>query len=72
MAEPSITFEIKSSIGVLSTNKSGWQKEINMVSWNGREPKIDIRDWSPDHTKCGKGLTFTDEEIEELKKLLGD
>ena len=55
MAE--ITFEIVEELGVLSTSAKGWTKELNLVSWNGRPPKYDIREWSPDHEKMGKGLT---------------
>lgn len=64
------TFEIVEHIGVLSENEKGWKKALNKVSWNGREAKYDIRDWSPDETKMGKGITFTEEEIELLKQLL--
>lgn len=64
--DTSISFKIVKSIAVLSTNPSGWTKEINIVSWSGREPKFDVRDWSPDHAKCGKGLTFTEEEMDTL------
>jgi hypothetical protein len=52
----------------LSTNAQGWQKELNLVSWNGRPPKFDLRDWAPNHEKMGKGLTLTNEELAELKK----
>ena len=65
-----IKFEITEHIGVLSEGSKGWTKEINRVSWNDREPKIDIREWSPDHTKMGKGITLTDEEAHKLKELL--
>lgn len=68
MAE--IKFEIVEEIGTLSTAKSGWNKELNFVKWNDYEPKFDIREWSPDHTKMGKGITFTVEEMRALKKLL--
>ncbi len=57
-------------IGALSESSKGWTKELNKVSWNGAEPKYDIRDWSPDHEKMGKGITLTDEEVEKLKGLL--
>ena len=63
-------FEIKKEIGVLSTSTKGWKKELNLVSWNGGAPKYDIREWSPDHEKMGKGVTLTAEEIAELKMLL--
>jgi hypothetical protein len=66
-----ITFEIKESIGVLSESAKGWTKELNLVSWNGREAKYDIREWDPEHMKMGKGLTFTKEEMHALKDMLG-
>ena len=65
-----ITFEIVEELGVLSTPAKGWTKELNLVSWNGRPPKYDIREWSPEHEKMGKGLTFSEEEMAALAKLL--
>ena len=65
-----ITFEIVEELGVLSTSVKGWTKELNLVSWNGRPPKYDIREWSTDHEKMGKGLTFSEEEMAALAKLL--
>jgi hypothetical protein len=70
MAE--LKFEIKESFGVLSESGKGWLKELSLISWNDREPKYDIRDWSPDHEKMGKGVTLTTEELKELKKLLNE
>lgn len=68
MAE--IKFEITKHIGVLSENAKGWRKELNLVSWNDREPKYDLRDWSPEHDKMGKGVTLSEEEIQALKGLI--
>jgi len=68
MAE--IKFEVTKHIGTLSEGSKGWTKELNLVSWNGREPKYDIRDWSPEREKMGKGVTLTEEEAAVLKKLL--
>lgn len=59
-------FEIIKHIKTLSTNDKGWSKELNMVSWNKRAPKYDIREWDQDHIKMGKGVTFTEEEISNL------
>ena len=67
-----IKFSIEKSYGVLSTNAKGWSKEPNLISWNEREPKLDIREWSPDHSKMGKGVTLTTEEAIKLKELLGN
>lgn len=63
-------FEIVKKIGVLSENEHGWKKEINMVSWNERNPKLDIREWSPDCSKMKKGITLSTKEAMELKALL--
>jgi hypothetical protein len=68
MAE--IKYEIVKNIGVLSKAGSGWTKELNLVSWNDREPKYDLRDWSADHDKMGKGVTLSKEELLALKELL--
>ena len=59
-----------SSFGILSSTPSGWTKELNLISWNGGEPKYDIRQWAPDHAKMGKGVSLSREEAEELKNLL--
>lgn len=67
-----IQYEIIREIGVLSENAKGWRKELNLISWNGREPKYDIREWAPEHSRMGKGITFTNEELEALKELLGE
>jgi uncharacterized protein TP_0352 len=63
-------YEITQKYGVLSTSKSGWTLELNSVSWNGRSPKFDIRSWSPDHEKMGKGITLSTEDLAALKTLL--
>ena len=67
---PEIKFEIIKKIGVLSKSASGWAKQLNLISWNEREPKYDIRDWSPDGEKMGKGVTLSKEELLALKELL--
>jgi len=65
-----IKHEIVKKIGVLSKSDSGWAKELNLISWNERDPKYDIRDWSPDREKMGKGVTLSKEELLALKELL--
>ncbi|MCD7884240.1 MAG: hypothetical protein LUI87_11150 [Lachnospiraceae bacterium] len=65
-----IKFEIVQSIGCLSESSNGWTKELNMISWNDKEAKYDIRAWSADHTKMGKGVTLTKEELIQLKSFL--
>ena len=65
-----IKYEIVKKIGVLSKSGSGWTKELNLISWNDREAKYDIRDWSPDGQKMGKGATLAREELLALKELL--
>jgi hypothetical protein len=68
MAE--IKFEIKENVGTLSQSPKGWGKELNLISWNGKEPKYDLRDWDPDHAKMGKGITLNLDELKKLRDLL--
>jgi hypothetical protein len=65
-----IKFEIIKKIGVLSKSDKGWAKELNLVSWNDRDPKYDIREWSPDGKTMGKGVTLSKEELAVLRALL--
>ena len=65
-----IKYEIVKKVGVLSKSTSGWAKELNVISWNDREPKYDLRDWSADGEKMGKGVTLSKEELLALKELL--
>lgn len=65
-----ITYEIVEKIGILSTNEQGWKKELNVISWNERAPKYDIRDWSPDDSKMGKGITLSSNEMREFVALV--
>ena len=67
---PEITHEIKEHYGVLSENARGWRKEVNRVSWNEREPKLEIREWSDDYSRLGKGVVFTADEVAKLKEIL--
>ena len=65
-----IKYEIIKKIGILSKSGSGWAKELNLISWNDRDPKYDLRDWSADGAKMGKGLTLSREELLALRELL--
>ena len=65
-----IQFDVVKHFGVVSEGKGGWKKELNLVSWNGRAPKFDIREGAPDHKKMGKGITLTQEEAAKLADLL--
>jgi hypothetical protein len=65
-----IKYEIVKKIGILSKASSGWAKELNLISWNDREPKYDLRDWSADGEKMGKGVTLSKDELLALKELL--
>ena len=65
-----VNFEIKEIVGVIAEKKNGWAKELNVVSWNNGEPKYDIREWDEDHERMSKGTTFTEEELENLFRIL--
>lgn len=63
-------YEIKEVYGVLSETKAGWTKELRLITWNDGAPKLDIREWSPDGEKMGKGITLSSEETVKLKEFL--
>ncbi len=68
MAE--IKYDVVKEIVILSESNKGWSKELNMISWNGREAKLDIRDWAPNKEKMGKGITLSHEEAKKLRDAL--
>lgn len=70
MFNSDFSFEIKEKLGVISNGSKGWNLELNLVSWSEKPAKYDIRQWSPEHDKMGKGVTFTKEELESLRNLL--
>jgi len=72
MADKEFKFEIVKEIGTLSTSRSGWNREVNLVSWNEGKAKVDIRDWAPDHGKMGKGISLTSEEVSILREILAE
>jgi len=67
-----LKYDILEKFGVLSTSKSGWELQLNFVQWGENTPKFDLRTWSPDNAKMGKGLTLTHDEIVALHDILGD
>lgn len=67
-----IKYEIEKELGCISESAKGWKKELNLISWNGKEEKYDLRDWSPEHEKMGKGITLTIDELKSLKELLNE
>jgi hypothetical protein len=69
--EKSVSWEIKENLGLLRVASNGWRKELNIVSWNDGPEKFDIRDWSPDHTRMTKGLTFNLREGQALRDAIG-
>ena len=65
------TFEITKHIGVIKAYETGWSKEINIVSWHGGQPKVDIRDWDENHEKMSRGVTLTKEEFRKMVEQYG-
>lgn len=67
-----IKFEIEKELGSISESSKGWSKELNLISWNGKEAKYDLRDWAPGHEKMGKGITLSLEEVKKLRDILNN
>lgn len=67
-----IKYVIEKELGYISESTKGWKKELNLISWNDKEPKYDLREWAPDHAKMGKGVTFNKDEIIALRDILNN
>lgn len=67
-----IKFEIEKELGSISESPKGWKKELNLISWNGKEAKYDLRDWAPEHEKMGKGITLSIDELKKLRDMLNE
>ncbi|MGB4609080.1 MAG: PC4/YdbC family ssDNA-binding protein [Saccharofermentanales bacterium] len=65
-------YEVKHNVGILSTGRSGWNREVNMVSWNENPAKLDIRDWAPEHAKMSKSVSLSYEEASILREILNE
>ena len=68
MSDNGITYEIINDFGAFGDG--AWQKHLTLISWNGNEPKYDLRAWNEDMTKCKKGITLTLEEVIDLQGML--
>lgn len=66
-----LDFDIVEEVATLSESGT-WKKQLNIVRWGDNIAKYDIRAWNADHTRSGKGVTFTIEELKKLKKALLD
>ena len=69
---PEIKYDIKKELGIISESTKGWTKELNLISWNGKEAKYDLRDCRPEHKKMVKGITLSLDELKILKSILND
>ena len=65
-----VTYEIVEEIGVISTQSTGWTRELNVVAWNGGQAKYDIREWSPMRDRMGRGVTLNEQEMRAIMNLL--
>ena len=65
-----VSFRLVEKLGVLERHKNGWNREVNIVAWNGKPPKVDIRDWDPEHERMSKGITLHASEAVKLTQIL--
>ena len=65
-------FDIKKTLGTISENSKGWKREVNVMTWNNKKAKVDIREWDEKHEQMGKGITLNKEELKQLKDILAE
>ncbi len=66
---PEVKWDIRKNLGAISEGGS-WKKEVNIVSWNEKPAKVDIRSWNAEHKKMSKGITLSKEELRKFKEIL--
>ena len=64
-------YEIKERLVVLS-NKNGYTKEFNIVSFNNGEPMYDIRKWNTNEDRMMKAISLNKEELLALRDKLNE
>ena len=62
-----IDFFVKHTYGALSDRKMA--PVFSLINWNGYD-RYDLRTWRNNMSLPGKGITFTDEELENLSEAL--
>ena len=65
-----VEFKLIEQLGIIDRHKTGWNREVNIVAWNGKQPKFDIRDWDPDHERMSRGITLHEREAIKLTEIL--
>lgn len=63
-----VKFEIVEHIATIEEFGSGWTFEFNLVKWADGEPKLDLRNWNEDHSKCSRGMTLFESEMDKVVK----
>lgn len=65
------SYQITQKVAVLSQSSDGrYTTEANYISYNGGNPKLDIRKWDRQNNKMFKGISLNDSEAETLKAAL--
>ena len=74
MERTQFEYEIKQHIATLDRGRGAeYQKQLNIVSWKGAKPSLDLRLWriTADGQRPLKGLTLSAEEAGRLYNALG-
>lgn len=62
-------YEITKHIATLSES-NGYTVEVNMISYNDKEPKLDIRKWDRNKDVMLKGISLSADEVKALTEAL--
>ena len=64
-------YEIKEELFRFQASGAGdFHKELNLISWYGKEPKYDLRGWNADRSRMTKGISLSEEEFNALKEYI--
>ena len=49
-----------------------WVKKLAIISWNGKPPLFDIREWSADGDTCRSGMRLSRHELYKLGDIINE
>ena len=67
------SWNVVTALGNFSETRNNYTKEVNLISWNGRQPVYDIRGFRIDNDGIKhplKGISMSKEDLIALRDLL--
>lgn len=64
-------YNILADLGAIEEIGS-FETKVKVISWNGKDAKLDIRKWNEEDNVMGKGISISLASIKKLKEILNN